>query len=81
METHEPSVRRWYCCTPSSHPLQALVTYLLQLARHTNAAHASLRVMGAPTDRARARLQMFKAARMTLGEGLRLLGLTPLTRI
>ena len=80
----EPSVCPRVCARAAPHNdrcVQTLVGYLLQLAHYTNAAHAALRVQGAPADVAAARLAMFNAARVVLGSGLRLLGLTPLERI
>ena len=57
------------------------MAHLLQLARRVNAAHAALYVQGQAPERARARLLLFRAARITLASGLTLLGLEPLDRM
>lgn len=66
VEGHEPSV---------------LISYLFELCHALSSAHASLKVLGAEGEVAKARKLLFWAGRMVLHNGLILIGLTPLTRI
>jgi arginyl-tRNA synthetase len=58
-----------------------LVQYLFKLAHTTSQANNSLKVKGADPQLAEARLLLFWAAKTTLGNGLKLLGIDPLSRI
>ena len=58
-----------------------IVTYLMSLCHAISTALDVLWVVGAPRDEADARLLLFWSARVTLGNGLRLLGLKPLERM
>lgn len=58
-----------------------VVSYLFLLARAVSAAVDRLWVSGQPRDVAAARLALYRAARVALGNGLRLLGLVPLERM
>jgi len=55
--------------------------YLFDLARAISVAHSALWVKDREKPLAEARLLVYHAARVTLGNGLRLLGLTPLERM
>jgi len=61
-----------------------VVNYLMTLAHAISIAHEKLHVLNLPPDQiqiAEARLAMFAAARITLGNGMRLLGLNPVDRM
>lgn len=58
-----------------------LVKYCLRLSHFVSSALTDLYVVNQPTDIATARLAMYKAARIALGNGLRLLGLSALERM
>jgi arginyl-tRNA synthetase len=58
-----------------------LVQYLFKLAHVTSQANNILRVKGADTKTAEARLLLFWAAKTTLANGLNLLGIDPLNRM
>lgn len=58
-----------------------LVTYLMDLCHSISAAHRVLWVMGREQDVAEARMLLFWAARKTLENGLKILGLAPLQRM
>jgi len=58
-----------------------VVQYLLQLGHAISAAHGDLWVKDREQDIAEARMSLFWAAKVTLGNGLRLLGLVPLERM
>jgi arginyl-tRNA synthetase len=58
-----------------------LIQYLITLARQCSKAIAVLRVKDSPPEVALPRALLFRTARTTLGDGLRLLGLTPLERM
>ncbi len=58
-----------------------LVAYLFDLAHLVSQAHSVLWVKNRETNIAEARLALFWAARITLGNGLKLLGLVPLERM
>lgn len=58
-----------------------LVQYLFKLAHVTSQANNALRVKGADTKTAKARLLLFWAAKTTLANGLHLLGIDPLSRM
>jgi arginyl-tRNA synthetase len=57
------------------------VSYLFELARAVSSAHGTLWVKGREAPLAEARLALFWAARIAIGNGLRLLGLKPLERM
>ncbi|KAI8904377.1 hypothetical protein EDD86DRAFT_213251 [Gorgonomyces haynaldii] len=59
----------------------AIVKYCLALSHKVSSAVTDLYVQNQPEEIALARLAMFTAARMTLGNGLRLLNLIPLERM
>eukprot|EP00026_Physarum_polycephalum_P005259 Phypoly_transcript_05290.p1 GENE.Phypoly_transcript_05290~~Phypoly_transcript_05290.p1 ORF type:complete len:602 (+),score=148.51 Phypoly_transcript_05290:124-1929(+) len=58
-----------------------IVSYLFDLGHQISSAHGVLRVKGEEQKLAEARLALFYTARITLGNGLRLLGLKPLERM
>lgn len=57
-----------------------LVQYLFKLAHITSQANNVLNVKGANPDLAEARLLLLWTAKTTLGNGLKLLGIDPLSR-
>ncbi|XP_008940068.1 PREDICTED: probable arginine--tRNA ligase, mitochondrial, partial [Merops nubicus] len=67
----------------SSQDLQPkhIVSYLLTLSHLAAVAHKSLPVKGSAPELAQARLRLFQAARSVLASGMRLLGITPVTRM
>ena len=69
-----------HMCTLFHEP-STLVTYLFDLCAAISSAHSQLRVKGSAEDIAKARKLLFWAGRMVLHNGLKLLGLTPLTRM
>jgi len=58
-----------------------ILTYLFDLSHAISVAHSVLWVKDRERPLAEARLLVYHAARVTLGNGLRLLGLTPLERM
>ncbi|CAG8545226.1 8998_t:CDS:2 [Paraglomus occultum] len=58
-----------------------IVNYLFNLSQSISHAHRTLRVKGMSPGVAEARLLLFWCARVTLGNGLNLLGLTPLEKM
>jgi arginyl-tRNA synthetase len=58
-----------------------VITYLFDLAHLVSQAHGVLWVKNRETNVAEARMALFWAARVTLGNGLRLIGLVPLERM
>ncbi|KGL82751.1 hypothetical protein N309_05229, partial [Tinamus guttatus] len=67
----------------SSQDLQPkhLVSYLLMLSHVAAAAHRALPVKGSAHGLAQARLCLFRAARSVLANGMKLLGITPVTQM
>jgi arginyl-tRNA synthetase len=64
-----------------THEPVALLGYLFDLARATTSAFVVLKVKGEPDATAKARQLLFEAARITLNNGMRMLGLKPLDRM
>jgi arginyl-tRNA synthetase len=58
-----------------------VVTYLMHLCHHLSGVLEHLYVIGQPEPVAKARLALYRAARITLGNGLRLIGLIPLEKM
>ncbi|KAL6064477.1 arginyl-tRNA synthetase [Balamuthia mandrillaris] len=58
-----------------------LVTYLMDLCHSISACHRELWIIGREKPLAEARMLLFSAARVTLANGMRLLGLDPLERM
>lgn len=58
-----------------------VVTYLFDLAHLVSQAHSVLWVKNREIKLAEARMALFWASRVTLGNGLKLLGLIPLDRM
>lgn len=58
-----------------------LVQYLFKLAHAIGQANSVLRVKGEDQSTAEARLLLFWAAKTTLGNGLKLVGINPLNRM
>ena len=58
-----------------------VVHYLFRLAHVMSQANSSLRIKGADPAVAEARMLLFWAARTTLANGLKLIGINPLERI
>ncbi|XP_031960910.1 probable arginine--tRNA ligase, mitochondrial isoform X2 [Corvus moneduloides] len=67
----------------SSQDLQPkhIVSYLLTLSHLAAVAHKTLPVKGSTPDVAQARLCLFQAARLVLANGMKLLGITPITQM
>ncbi|NXI61235.1 SYRM protein, partial [Anseranas semipalmata] len=67
----------------SSQDLQPkhIVSYLLTLCHLAAVAHKTLPVKGSAPELAQARLCLFQAARSVLANGMKLLGITPVTRM
>ncbi|KAM6433681.1 putative arginine--tRNA ligase, mitochondrial isoform 2-T2 [Rhynochetos jubatus] len=67
----------------SSQDLQPkhVVSYLLTLSHLAAVAHKTLPVKGSGPELAQARLCLFQAARLVLANGMRLLGITPVTQM
>ena len=58
-----------------------LANYSLELAKDFSRAYTDLKVIGAEAEEAQARLALFESTRVTLGQCLELLGITPLERM
>nr|XP_006819281.1 PREDICTED: probable arginine--tRNA ligase, mitochondrial-like [Saccoglossus kowalevskii] len=58
-----------------------IVKYLFRLCHVASTAHNTLMVKGSNTDLAKARLLLFNSARLTLSNGMRLLGILPLQQM
>ena len=67
-------------CLDNSEPV-TLVTYLFALSRSINSAFVVLQVKGSEQKLAEARLLLFEAGRITLNNGIRMLGIQPLDRM
>ncbi|NXE72936.1 SYRM protein, partial [Cochlearius cochlearius] len=67
----------------SSQDLQPkhIVSYLLMLSHLAAVAHKTLPVKGSTPELAQARLCLFQAARSVLANGMKLLGITPVTQM
>nr|XP_005299756.1 probable arginine--tRNA ligase, mitochondrial isoform X3 [Chrysemys picta bellii] len=67
----------------SSEDLQPkhIVSYLLTLSHLAAVAHKTLPVKGSAPELAQARLRLFQAARSVLANGMKLLGITPVTQM
>ncbi|KAK2524105.1 Rars2 [Columba guinea] len=67
----------------SSQDLQPkhIVSYLLTLSHLAAVAHKTLPVKGSTPELAQARLHLFQAARLVLANGMKLLGITPVTQM
>ncbi|NXC72651.1 SYRM protein, partial [Anhinga anhinga] len=67
----------------SSQDLQPkhIVSYLLTLSHLAAVAHRTLPVKGSAPELAQARLSLFQAARSVLANGMKLLGITPVTQM
>nr|XP_025949219.1 probable arginine--tRNA ligase, mitochondrial isoform X6 [Dromaius novaehollandiae] len=58
-----------------------IVSYLLTLSHLAAVAHKTLLVKGSAPELAQARLCLFQAARLVLANGMKLLGITPVTQM
>ncbi|XP_037541111.1 probable arginine--tRNA ligase, mitochondrial [Nematolebias whitei] len=58
-----------------------LVNFLLKLCHLVASAHRELPVKGSPQDVAQARLRLFSGARSVLDNGMRILGITPVSKM
>ncbi|XP_069866770.1 probable arginine--tRNA ligase, mitochondrial [Dipodomys merriami] len=58
-----------------------IVSYLLTLSHLASVAHKTLQIKDSPPEVAGARLQLFKAVRSVLVNGMKLLGITPVYRM
>ncbi|XP_043366571.1 probable arginine--tRNA ligase, mitochondrial isoform X5 [Dermochelys coriacea] len=67
----------------SSEDLQPkhIVSYLLTLSHLAAVAHKTLPVKGSAPEQAQARLRLFQAARSVLANGMKLLGITPVSQM
>jgi len=63
-------------CEPST-----IVTYLFKMTHLASTAYEMLIVKGAETEVAKARYAVYLSVQITLANGMRLLGLTPLERM
>ena len=66
LKTHEPTT---------------VLTYLFTMTHALSSSYEVLKVMGSEREVMRARLALYEAARWVLGNGMRLLGLTPVERM
>lgn len=57
-----------------------ILTYLFRLTHELNSSYDVLRVIGSEPEVMKARLALYGAVRCVLGNGMRILGLTPLDR-
>jgi arginyl-tRNA synthetase len=64
-----------------THEPVSLLGYLFDLSRAINSAVVVLKVKGEPDNIAQARQLLFEVARITLNNGMRMLGLKPLDRM
>ncbi|KAG8444783.1 hypothetical protein GDO86_009814 [Hymenochirus boettgeri] len=69
-----------YKCLEDYQP-RYLVTYLMTLGHLANVAHRTMHVKGSSPEVARARLLFFNNIQMILGNGMRLLGITPVNNM
>ncbi|XP_017267496.1 probable arginine--tRNA ligase, mitochondrial isoform X1 [Kryptolebias marmoratus] len=58
-----------------------LVNFLLKLCHFISSAHRELPVKGSPQDVAQARLRLFSGARSVLANGMRILGIAPVSKM
>jgi len=58
-----------------------MLTYLFRLTHCLNSSYSVLRVIGSPEEVMKARLMLYDATRSVIGNGMRLLGLSPLERM
>ncbi|KAI5787016.1 hypothetical protein DFH27DRAFT_574819 [Peziza echinospora] len=67
--------------TLKTHEPTTVVTYLFKMTHLLSSGYDVLRVVGEEEGVARARLALYESARRVLGNGMRLLGLTPVERM
>lgn len=58
-----------------------ILTYLFKMTHTLSTSYGHLRIVGSEPDVMRARMALYDAARIVLGNGMRLLGLSPLERM
>ncbi|XP_006870691.1 PREDICTED: probable arginine--tRNA ligase, mitochondrial [Chrysochloris asiatica] len=58
-----------------------IASYLLTLSHLSAMAHKTLQIKGSPPEVAGARLHLFRAVRSVLANGMKLLGITPVSRM
>ncbi|KAM6185172.1 putative arginine--tRNA ligase, mitochondrial [Rhynchocyon petersi] len=69
-----------YRCSQDLQP-RHIVSYLLTLSHLAAVAHKTLQIKDSPPDVAGARLHLFRAVRSVLTNGMKLLGITPVSRM
>ena len=67
--------------TLKTHEPTTVLTYLFKMTHALSSSYDVLRVVGSERELMRARLALYEAARWVLGNGMRLLGLTPVERM
>ena len=63
-----------------THEPTTILTYLFRLTHAVSSSYDVLKVLGSEPQLMRARLALYEATRIVLGNGMRLLGLTPVER-
>lgn len=58
-----------------------VVVYLFKLTHVLSSSYEQLRIVGAEEETKKARMALFEAARIVIGNGMRLLGLSPVQRM
>eukprot|EP01120_Amphizonella_sp_Union-15-10_P014445 TRINITY_DN7002_c0_g1_i1.p1 TRINITY_DN7002_c0_g1~~TRINITY_DN7002_c0_g1_i1.p1 ORF type:complete len:591 (-),score=123.04 TRINITY_DN7002_c0_g1_i1:67-1839(-) len=69
------------CAKDNSLEPSTLVSYLFELSHQISVAHSALWVKGQESEIAKARALLYWAARITLGNGLKVLGVHPVERM
>lgn len=67
--------------TLKTHEPTTVLTYLFKMTHMLNSSYDVLRVVGSERELMKARLALYEATKWVLGNGLRLLGLTPVERM
>lgn len=67
--------------TLKTHEPTTVLTYLFRMTHALSSSYDVLRVIGSEGEVMRARLALYEASRWVLGNGMRLLGLTPVERM
>lgn len=67
--------------TLKTHEPTTVVTYLFKLTHVLSSSYDHLRIVGAEEETKRARMALYDAARLVIGNGMRLLGLSPVDRM
>lgn len=67
--------------TLKTHEPTTVVTYLFKLTHVLSSSYDHLRIVGAEEETKKARMALYDAARLVIGNGMRLLGLSPVERM